>query len=127
MTPSTIEFEIRYENTSNVVQNDVVLSVQLAKGLYLVPGTTYIKNGDYPNGHQINTDAVATNGIIVGNYAPHIEAYVAFEVDTPAIDDLHCGKNVLHSYAYAQPKGMDYFYNTADVILTRSCPSSSSS
>ena len=127
VTPSTIEFEIRYINTSNTIQHNVVFRVQLAKGLYLVPGTTYIMNGNYPKGYQIDTDAIAHNGIILGSYTPRAAAYVAFEVNTPAIDDLHCGRNTLRSVAYVQPKGADYFYNTADVILTRPCPSSAPS
>jgi len=127
VTPSMVEFEIRYKNTSNIIQNNVVLSVQLAKSLYLIPGTTYLMNGDYPNGHQVDTDAISANGIIVGSYAPGAAAYIAFEVDTPAINDLRCGRNVLRSVDYAQPKGMDYFYNTADIILTRPCPNPSSS
>jgi hypothetical protein len=124
VTPSQVEFEIRYINMSKVIQHDVEFRIQLAKGLYLVPGTTYIMNSGYPKGQQLDTDAIADNGIVVGSYTPGATAFIAFEVDTPAIGDLHCGRNVLNTFAYVQPKGLDYFYNTADVVLTRPCPNS---
>jgi hypothetical protein len=123
-TPSTVEFEIRYVNTSNAMQKDVAFSVNLAPGLYLVPGTSYLKNSNYPSGIHLETDALVSNGVIIGSYEPGAAGYFAFEVQTPAIDDLKCGPNVLRAVAYVQPKGLDYFYNTADVDLSRTCASS---
>lgn len=123
ITPSTLEFEIRYANASSIQQNDVVISFQLAKGLTVVPGRTFIKNSAYPTGVQIDTDAVVANGIVIGSYAPGAAGYVAFEVQTPALGDLKCGDNLLRSIAYATPKSVNYFYNTADVNLYRHCAS----
>ena len=95
--------------------------MQLADSLQTVPGTTYVKNTIYTHGKQLNTDAIDKNGVIIDSYAPGATAYIAFEVDTPAIGDLHCGNNVLRTVVFVQPKGLDYFYNTADIDLTRSC------
>jgi hypothetical protein len=120
-TPSTVELEIRYANTSDAVQKDVEFRISLAPGLYLVPGSTYLKNTIYPTGINLNTDALVSNGVILQSYEPGSVGYVAFEVQTPAIGDLKCGLNVLRTVAYVQPKGLDYFYNTADIDLTRAC------
>ncbi len=80
-------------------------------------------NSIYPKGKRIDTDAIDRNGIVIDSYMPGATAFIAFEVHTPAIGDLHCGSNTLRTVAYVQPKGLDYFYNTADVDLTRSCAS----
>jgi len=120
-TPSEAELEIKYTNTSEVVQQNVVFFVRLPSELHLVPGTTYLMNSIYPNGHFIDVDSIATNGVVLDSYEPRATGYVAFEVDTPAIGDLHCGTNVLRVTAYVQPKGLKYFYNSADVDLHRTC------
>lgn len=120
-TPSTVEFEIRYVNTSNVLQKDVVFRFNLAPGLYLIPATSYLKDGNHPSGINIETDAVVSNGVVIGSYEPGAAGYLAFEVQTPAIGDLKCGDNVLRTVGIVQPKGLDEFYNTADIDLTRAC------
>lgn len=120
-TPSTVQFEILYVNTSNVIQKDVVIGVSLPPGLHLLPGTTYLANSNYPSGTKLKTDAIASSGIMIGSYGAGVNAYLAFEVQTPALDDLKCGPNALRAIATVQPKGLEYFWNRAEIDLTRAC------
>lgn len=123
-TPSTVEYEISYVNTSNTVQHDVVMSVALAKGLQLVPGSTYLANSNFPQGTKVDSDKIVGGGIIIGTYGPKANAFLAFEAKMPPLSALKCGPDLLRTIAYVQPKGQDSYYNTADINLGRSCPAS---
>ncbi len=127
LTPSTIEFEIAYTNTSKMLQKDVVLGVKLANGLTIVPGTTYLASDSSPNGQHLDTDAIDTSGVVIGSYDPGANAFLAFRAETPSVGDLHCGSNRLRTIATVQPRGLNYFYNTADIDLTKTCASPSGS
>lgn len=124
-TPSTVEYEIRYLNTSTQVQKNVIVSAQLAKGLRLVPGTTYIMDSVFPKGQRINSDKINSGGIDLGAFAPKAEAFIVFQATIPSVSNLGCGSNLLRTVAYVQPKGLDYFYNDADITVGRACPSPS--
>lgn len=121
-TPSTVEFEISYANTSNKLQKDVVVSTALPRGMELVPGTTYLANDNYPQGKRLDSNNIASGGIVIGSYGPKANAFLAFEATTPPLGDLKCGTDLLRTMVYVQPKAQDYFYNAADITLGRSCP-----
>jgi uncharacterized repeat protein (TIGR01451 family) len=116
-----LQYEIAYHNTGNVTQNDVEFRDQLPKGIAYVPGSTKLKSGNYPNGLDVKSDAlVASNGITTGDYAPGAAGYVMFEAKVTG-SDLKCGENTLRNIAFVQPKGMNYYYNTADVVVNKEC------
>lgn len=117
----TIQYEIAYKNTGNTTENDVEFRDQLPKGITYVPGSTKLKSGNYPNGLNVTSDAlVASNGITVGDYAPGAAAYVMFDAKVTG-ENLVCGQNTLRNIAFVQPTGMNYYYNTADVVVNKEC------
>jgi uncharacterized repeat protein (TIGR01451 family) len=117
----TVQYEIAYKNTGNTTQTDVVFRDQLPAGVAFVPGSAKLKNTNFPNGTSISDSIAASNGVIVGTYLPGSAGYVMFDAVLPAEDKLACGANLLRNLAYVQPKGMNYYYNTADVTVTKDC------
>jgi uncharacterized repeat protein (TIGR01451 family)/LPXTG-motif cell wall-anchored protein len=114
----TVQYMISYKNTGNTDQKKVVIGDKLPAGITYVPGTTYLANDSAPNGKLV-TDGVTTSGIIIGDYAPGVNAFVMFDAKLPAEDKLACGTNTLRNIASVQPQGMNYYYNTADVVVTK--------
>jgi uncharacterized repeat protein (TIGR01451 family) len=119
----TLQYEIAYHNTGNTTQNDVEFRDQLPKGISYVAGTTKLKSGNYPNGLNVTSNALVTDGITVGDYAPGAAGYVMFEAKVDKANELACGENTLRNIAFVQPKGMNYYYNTADVVVNKACES----
>jgi len=117
----TLQYEIAYKNTGNIAQNDVEFRDQLPKGISYVAGSTKLKSGNYPNGLNVTSNALVTDGITVGDYAPGAAAYVMFEAKIDKANELACGENTLRNIGYVQPSGMNYYYNTADVTVNKVC------
>jgi len=116
----TVQYEIVYKNTGNQEENSVVIGDKLPDGVSYVPSTTYLANDSAINGKSV-ADGVTTTGIGIGNYAPGANAFVMFDAKLPTADKLKCGDNLLRNIASAQPKGMDYFWNAADVHINKKC------
>jgi uncharacterized repeat protein (TIGR01451 family) len=120
----TLQYEIAYQNTGNTAQKSVMFRDQLPKGVTYVPGSTMLNNTSNPNGYNVPNDSlVASNGITVGDYLPGAAAYVMFEVKINSADKLSCGDNLIRNMAYVMPKGMNYYWNTADVHVNVKCES----
>lgn len=116
----TVEYKIAYKNTGNTDENAVVIGDKLPNGVTYSTGTTLLVNAGAPNGKSVS-DGVTTTGIVIGTYIPDGNAYVYFEAKLPTEDKLACGNNLLRNIATAQPQGMNYYYNTADVNITKEC------
>lgn len=112
---------LSYTNTGSALQKDVTVRVTLANGLALVPDSTLLASGSNPNGILVPSNAIAQNGFVIGSYQPRANAFVAFEARTPFAPELKCGPNTLRTSVFVQPAGEHYFYNTADISLTRHC------
>ncbi|MFZ1248788.1 MAG: DUF11 domain-containing protein [Candidatus Saccharimonadales bacterium] len=117
----TVEYLIGYKNTGNVQQNNVVIADKLPAKVTYVAGTTQVKNAYWNGVYTTVPDGVTSGGINIGNYTPGSNAFVKFEAKMPAADQLECGGNLLRNTATAQPEGMSYYYNTADVNITKTC------
>ena len=117
----TVQYEIVYKNTGNTDENNVVVRDTLPSGMTLVAGTTNLANATNPNGVLYTSDAVAGNGIVIGNYSPGANAFVMFDAKVPAADKLVCGDNQLRNVGMVQPEGMNFYYNTADVNVNKAC------
>ena len=117
----TVQYLITYKNTGNTPQNKVVIRDNLPPKVTYVKGTTYLKNTTNPNGVLYNSDAVTTNGIVVGDYNPGGGAYVWFDATLPTENQLACGPNQYRNVGIAKPEGMNEYYNTADVNITKKC------
>jgi len=117
----TIQYEIAYKNTGNTTEENVEFRDQLPTGITYVPGSTMLKNSVYPNGTTVKSDAIVANGIIADSYAPGAAGYVMFTAKVADESALSCGNNLLRNIAYVQPQGMNYYYNTADVNVSKTC------
>jgi uncharacterized repeat protein (TIGR01451 family) len=116
----TVQYLISYKNTGNSDQKDVIVADKLPKGMTYVPGSTILTNGDFPKG-KTTVDTVVQGGLIIGTYHPGINAFVELNAKVPTADKLSCGDNLLRNIATVQPKGMNYYWNTADVHVNVKC------
>lgn len=115
-----MDYMIRFENKGNTVLEDVVVADNLPDYMSFVPGSTYIINGNFPDGVAAGTDNVYKGGIDVGDYNPGAAGYVVFTVKIDPINVFEeCGTYTLKNVGIVQPKGMNEFYNTAwtDVLI----------
>lgn len=117
---ATVQYKIAYKNTGNSTENNVVVADRLPVGVSYVAGSSMLANQSSPSGASL-ADGVASGGIVIGNYAPGANAFLMFEAKLPAADKLSCGENKLRNVATVQPEGMNYYYNTADVTVTKDC------
>jgi uncharacterized repeat protein (TIGR01451 family) len=78
-----LEYLLAYKNTGSVIQENVVVSSQLPDNMIYVAGSTKLNNGKGSN--QVMPDAVTTNGLNIGTYAPNAVAYTWFEVKVAAV------------------------------------------
>ena len=124
-SPARITYELAYRNTSSSLQSNVTVRVELPPGVSLIPHTTFLANSNYPQGKAVDTDAIASAGIVVGGYLPGGTAYLKFDAISPYPTELACGTTTLRVVGTVQPENMDYYYNTADILVTRDCSSSS--
>ncbi|HET6622586.1 MAG TPA: LPXTG cell wall anchor domain-containing protein [Candidatus Saccharimonadales bacterium] len=109
-----LDYMIRFENKGNTVLNDVVVGDNLPDYMKIVPGTTYIINGNNPKGVAAGTDHVVSGGIDVGDYNPGAAGYVVFSVQIDPINKFaKCGVYTLKNVGVVRPSGMNEFYNTA--------------
>ncbi len=116
-----VDYQIGYANIGETQQNNVIAKDTLPAGVAYQPGTTTLKNANYPNGNgQSLEDGVATNGINIGNYTPQANAFVRFTATLPQEKDLNCGNNLLKNTAFIYTdNGMKQ--DTADVSITKDC------
>lgn len=66
-----LEYQIIYENKSNVPQNHVVIRDMLPACLEYIPGSTKLRGNAYPEG-------IVNEGIDIGSYAPGVSALISF-------------------------------------------------
>ena len=95
-----VEFQIKYTNTSNKQQDNVVIKDILPSNLRYVAGSTKIKNTNLPNGDTLDHDYLVTDGQKVGNYGPGANVRLMFTAEV-VDDNLACGKNTLVNWAQA--------------------------
>ena len=95
-----VEFQIKYTNTSDKQQDNVVIKDILPSNLRYVAGSTKIKNSNHPNGDTLDHDYLVTDGQKVGNYGPGANVRLMFTAEV-VDDNLACGKNTLVNWAQA--------------------------
>lgn len=113
-----VEFQIRYTNTSKQDQLDVAMRDILPQSLRYVPGSTKIKNSNYPNGATINGDAlVSDNGLKIGDAAAGGGTVVMFTAEVIG-DNLGCGSNALVNWGQASV-GAKIIQDHATVVVQK--------
>lgn len=118
-----MDYMIRFENKGNTTLNNVVVGDNLPDYMQYVPGSTYIYNGNHPNGTPAGSDNVAKGGINVGNYAPGSDGYVVFTVKLDESKQFaKCGNYVLTNVGIVRAQNMSYeVYNTAKTTVNIPC------
>ena len=78
----TVEYLLTYTNIGVSTQENVVLRFSLDQIGELVPDSTYLRNGNNPDG-KLMADDVATAGLDIGSYYPGAGAFLHFAVILP--------------------------------------------
>lgn len=114
-----VDFIVRYNNTGNVTQENVVVKDALPAGLTYVAGSTILANGSHPSGTPA-ADGVTTTGLNIGTYAPNATAWVRFSAKTAESKDLACGLNTMKNIATVVTAGGSKT-DDATVTVTKDC------
>lgn len=114
-----VDFIIRYKNTGNVTQQNVMVKDVLPAGLSYVPGSTVVANSSHPNGTSV-ADGVTAGGININSYTPGSNAWVRFSATVAAEDKLACGLNTLKNVATVTT-GAGTKSDDAVVTVTKKC------
>jgi uncharacterized repeat protein (TIGR01451 family) len=117
----TMVYMITYQNIGNSEEDNVIVRDNMPPGMSLVPGTTKLYNQSNPNGVLINSDNIASGGIVIGNYNPGAGAYVTFEMKLPAASQLACGVTQIRNVGVVRPEGLSEYYNTAITNVNNQC------
>ncbi|HUD07060.1 MAG TPA: hypothetical protein VMR34_04180 [Candidatus Saccharimonadales bacterium] len=117
----TLKYMITYQNIGNTVQNQVLIKDNLPPLMTLVSGTTYVYDGTHPSGILIPDDDITQGGIDVGDYGAGAVAYIEFQVQVPAANQLTCGTNTFQNVGGSQPQGMQWYYNVATTTVNVPC------
>ena len=115
----TVDYQMEFDNTSDVAENDVWMQDFLPAGVSYVPGSTYIKNAANPNGLQLPDTLTQQAGVNIGNYTAGSNAFVKFsaKVDDPS---LVCGGKTYTNTIRATVNNA-YKEDTADVNVNVPC------
>lgn len=117
----TVDFRIKYSNTGNTVQENVVVQDTLPAGLTYVEGTTRLYSSQTPAEGKLLSDNVTSTGVNIGHYAADAWAYVAFSAKVANNDDLaECDENTLTNIAKVETDNGSKS-DTASVTATKEC------
>lgn len=94
-----IEYNIAYQNTGTVRQENVVIRDAMPKTMEFVGGSTIMINSHVPGG-EAQPDGIVTNGLNIGSYASMGNAGLKYEAIISG-DLEKCGLNELVNYATA--------------------------
>jgi hypothetical protein len=126
---TTLRYLIEYYNSSKFPEPNVVIGVNLAPGVKLIPNTTLIYNGEFPHGTPDNANNIASGGVDIGNYKPGAGAYVQFDAALPLAGGADCGWNKFSTVGWGQANGTtksiklrgDQYYNSAEADIYKKC------
>lgn len=118
----TVSYQIHFKNTGNTQLDKVVVRDRLPQGVKIVPNSTKLFTGTYPNGTDVGNDGVVGDGgLLIGNYAPGAGAYVTFKATMPKLEDLACGDNKLINTAEVRSNNGPIQSDTASSVVSKKC------
>lgn len=126
-SPTQIRYTIRYINRSSVRQNEVAITVKLDDNLYLVPDTLRVISSLTDGWTHSYTNAITSDGVIIGNFEPGADAFLQFDISTPDPNELPCGDNALRSVVSADSPESEASMDAVDIVISHRCPTSSAS
>ncbi|HEX6258795.1 MAG TPA: hypothetical protein VFZ48_04920 [Candidatus Saccharimonadales bacterium] len=114
-----VEYRIKYSNTGQTVQNDVVVKDMLPQGTTYVPGTTKLYTTQHDG--KVLSDDITKGGVNIGNFAPGGVGYVIFTAQVAANDKLPvCGNNTLINKAVVETDNGSK-EDDATVVVPKEC------
>ncbi len=116
----TVQYRIKYSNTSTVQQDNVVVKDTLPAGVSYVAGTTKLYNNLFPNGKAMSENITGA-GINIGHHSGGSASFVVFDAKVATNDNLAvCGPNTLKNIAKVVT---DYGTKEdgADVTVSKTC------
>lgn len=115
-----VDYRVRYQNTGDIQQDNVVVKDQLPAHMSYVPGTSKLYTSSNPNGKQLSDGIVTSQGVNIGSFAPGGAGYVVFQAKVGEKSELECGNNKLTNTASVTT---DYGTkdDTADVTVPKEC------
>lgn len=112
----TVEYQIKYQNTGETVQNNVVIKDFLPKGLSYIKGSTYLKNGNNPTPKNVSDNLMTAGGINIGGYNPGAAGYLKFSAKVTGSNLAECGNSTLINKEQTIVDG-GYIEDTANVVV----------
>lgn len=99
-----VECQFFYLNTSDTLQENLMVRYILPDNMEYIPGSTVLYNSNYQKGVGLKDDTITTSGINIGHYKPQGNAYVRF---TARVIDksLSSGLNCLINWGAATVEG----------------------
>ncbi|HRN97659.1 MAG TPA: DUF11 domain-containing protein [Candidatus Saccharibacteria bacterium] len=116
----TVEYQIKYQNTGETVQNNVVVKDFLPNSLSYIKGSTYLKNGNNPTPKNVSDNLMTSGGINIGGYNPGAAGYLKFSAKVVGSEALECGKNTLVNKEQTIVDN-GYLEDTANVVVNKEC------
>lgn len=116
----TVDYLLKYKNTSTIQQDDVTLRDTLPANMTYVAGSTTYANSKFPSGTAAS-DNVTTTGINIGSYAAGANAWVKFSAKVSGTEALPCGDSELVNKVTVTTKQGGSKTDTANVKVTKEC------
>lgn len=114
------EFLISYQNLSRSVERNVIVSATIPPGMSLVHGSTFIYNGNHPNGLIDRSNYIGFGSLDIGDYAPGATGYVAFSLEIN-YNSLACAPEYLPVTGMVKFDGGKDHQNSAIVAFDKNC------
>lgn len=114
-----VEYQIEYQNLLGTTANNVMIRDILPTNVEYVQNSTYLYNGNHPDGILLSDNTLTTDGINIGNYKSKANAFVRF---TAKVVDksLVCGSNQLVNWANSTVNGA-VSKDDASVMVNKEC------
>ncbi len=113
----TVEYLLKYTNTSGVQQDNVTFFDKLPAGMTYVDGSATHRIG--ATGAETKTrNNVTTQGVNLGSFANSAGAWLKFSAKVPTGDKLACGATTLRNILSVKPEGSNYNAEEDDAIVT---------
>lgn len=112
-----VEWRIEFRNEGTTVLENVAIYDQLPENMKIVSGSTKLINTAHPSGISAGSDAVVSNSLDIGDYAPKSNGIVAFKATVDPDKKIECGTKKLLNLAYATPSGFGAVNDGAEVVV----------
>lgn len=116
-----VEYVIGVKNISDTTLKNVVVGDRLPKHITYIPGSSILRNGNFPNGVAIGNDKVVSGGVDIGSYLPDAAGYVRFQAKVAEKAKLPCGKTTATNVGIVLPEDMPHKEDKADVLVKKIC------